>query len=89
MSDTSKKEKPEQGKIRRKGLRRLSVRGNDGYRIRSGSQGSPIGILHKSFMDANRLEGGDKIVPYLDEHNNLIYVPAYRAKEFEKEYENG
>ena len=79
MSDTSK------GKIRRKGLRRLSVRGNDGYRIRSSSQGSPIAILHKSFLDANRLEGGDKVVPYLDEQNNLVYVPAYRAKE----YENG
>ncbi len=75
MSDTNKR-----GKVRR-----LSVRGNDGYRIRSGSQGSPIGILHKSFMDANRLEGGDKIVPFMDEYNNLVYVPAYRAKE----YENG
>lgn len=75
MSDTSKRIK----------LRRLSVRGNDGYRIRSGSQGSPIAILHKSFMDANRLEGGDKIVPFMDEYNNLVYVPAYRAKE----YENG
>ena len=64
---------------------RLKVRGNDGYRIREGSQGSPIVILHKSFLDANRLEGGDKVVPFMDEDNNYVCVPAYRAKE----YENG
>lgn len=49
------------------------------YKLRYYS-GSVVCVIPEVFLAANGISAGDRVVPFLDQENNLVFVPEDRAE---------